>query len=59
MNGASHQNHLVGLLPSVARRALLQRCQTVQLVRGEVLAEPATQTRHAYFPVDGFVSLIT
>ena len=54
-----HQNRLVELLPAAVRRALLQNCQTVELVRGEVLTEPASRTRYAYFPVDGFVSLIT
>ncbi len=53
------QNHLVGLLPRASRRLLQEVCETVQLVRGEILAEPRTRTRHAYFPIDGFVSLIT
>jgi CRP-like cAMP-binding protein len=53
------QNHLLELLPRSARLALFGDCETVQLVRGEVLAEPGTPTRHAYFPVDGFISLIT
>lgn len=53
------QNHLISLLPQAVRRPLLESCETVELVRGDILAEPGTETRHAWFPVDGFVSLIT
>ena len=53
------QNHLIELLPAGGRRQLLDHCETVQLTRGEILAEPETETEYAYFPVNGFVSLIT
>ncbi len=52
------QNHLVELLPRVDRQRLLGACETVDLVPGQVLFERGEALRHAYFPVDGFVSLL-
>lgn len=52
------QNQLIRLLPVSARRALLQACEPVQLILGEVLQEAGETARYAYFPVDAFVSLI-
>ena len=51
-------NHLIELLPRRDRAELLAICEPVQLVLGEVLCESATATRHVYFPVDGFISLV-
>lgn len=56
---ADAQNHLLELLPAADRRRLLAQCEPVPLVMAEVLAEPATATAHAWFPVDGFISLVT
>lgn len=53
------QNHLIELLPRKDRLRFLLSCETVQLVMGEVLCEAGAPLRHAYFPVDGFVSLLT
>lgn len=53
------QNHLIELLPAADRRRVLARCERVPLVMAEVLAEPGSTTAHAWFPVDGFVSLVT
>ena len=52
------QNHLIEMLPAKDRKQLMSLCQPVHLVLGDVLCEPRTPTRFAYFPVNGFVSLI-
>ncbi|MDM0115982.1 Crp/Fnr family transcriptional regulator [Variovorax sp. J22R133] len=52
------ENHLIELLPNADRKRLLAVCEPVQLVLGEVLGESGAQTRHAWFPVDGFISLV-
>jgi len=46
-------------LPRVERRRLLALGETVQLVLSEVLCEPAEPLHHVWFPVDGFISLVT
>lgn len=53
------QNRLIELLPRVERRRLLAIGQTVQLSLSEVLCEPDQPLRHVWFPVDGFISLVT
>lgn len=55
----SVQNHLIELLPRRARSNFLAVCEPVQLDIAQILAEPGTPTRHAYFPINGFVSLVT
>lgn len=52
------QNYLIELLPAKDRKQLMSLCQPVHLVLGDILCEPRAPTRFAYFPVDGFVSLI-
>ena len=52
------QNHLIEILAASDRRRLLAVCDTVELVLGQVVCEPATSTRHVYFPVDSFISLV-
>lgn len=53
------QNHLISLLPPEDRLRLLASCETVPLVVGDVLCESGAEARHVYFPVNGFVSLLT
>ena len=53
------QNHLIELLPRKERLRLLALCEPIQLVFAEMLCEPGEQTRYVYFPVDGFISLLT
>jgi len=55
---ATAQNHLIERLPRQDRLRLLAVCEPVQLVLGTVLCEPGKATRHVYFPVDGFISLV-
>lgn len=52
------QNHLIELVARADRRRLLSRCEPVELVLGQIVSKPATATRHVYFPIDGFISLI-
>ena len=52
------QNHLIELLPRRDRSRLLGLCKPVELVLGTMLYQPGTPTRHVYFPVDGFISLL-
>ena len=52
------ENHLIELLPRKDRLHLLAVCEPVQLTLAEVLSEPGQPTRHVYFPVDGFISLV-
>ncbi|MFN0161897.1 MAG: Crp/Fnr family transcriptional regulator [Burkholderiales bacterium] len=53
------QNHLIKSLPRRDGARLLAACEPVQLVLGDTLCEPGEVTRHAYFPVAGFISLVT
>jgi CRP-like cAMP-binding protein len=53
------QNHLIELLPAPERARLLALCESVELVFGQVLQDAGTTTDHVYFPVDGFISLLT
>ena len=53
------QNHLIEQLPRREREQLLAVAEPVQLVLPEVVCEGGTPARHVYFPVDGFISLLT
>jgi len=52
------QNHLIERLPRKDRAQLLALCDNVSLTLGQVLCEPGQSTRHVWFPVDGFISLV-
>lgn len=52
------QNRLIELLPARDRTRLLDVCEPLQLVLGEVLCEAGAPARHVYFPTDGFISLV-
>jgi CRP-like cAMP-binding protein len=52
------QNHLVELLGREDRRSLLSICERVTLVLGEVVCDADTPTRHLYFPIDSFISMV-
>lgn len=53
------QNLLLAALPAADRRRLLAHREPVELVLGDTLTEPGERIRHAFFPIDGFISLIT
>lgn len=53
------ENRLIELLPLRDRRRLLSVAEPVMLSFGEVLCERGSPTRHVYFPVDAFISLVT
>ena len=55
---AAAQNHLIERLSRKDRASLLAVCEPVQMVLGEVLCEPGKATRHVWFPVDGFISMV-
>jgi CRP-like cAMP-binding protein len=55
---ATVENHLIELLPRNDRRRLLALCEPIQLVLAEILCQPGEPTRHVYFPIDGFISLV-
>ena len=52
------ENRLIALLPRKDQQHLISRCELVPLVLSEVLCEPGQTTRHVYFPIDGFISLV-
>lgn len=43
----------------MARRRLVAACESVGWRLSEVLCEPGAPARHAYFPLSGFLSLVT
>lgn len=52
-------NHLLQLLADHDRHVLLQHCDVVQLQFADVLCEPNQRYRYLYFPLSGFISLVT
>jgi CRP-like cAMP-binding protein len=56
---AQAENHLIEQLPRLDRKRLLAACMPFELSLSAVLSERGVTARHAYFPVDGFVSLVT
>jgi len=52
-------NQLLALLPGEDRKRLLARCERIELVESDVLCERGQRTDHVYFPVEGYISLIT
>ncbi len=53
------KNNLIELLPRSERARLLAIAEPFDLVLSDVLCEPGQPTRHAYFPIEGFISLVT
>lgn len=52
------ENHLIQQLPRQDRGHLLALCEQVELLRSEVLCTAGQVTRHVYFPIHGFISLM-
>jgi CRP-like cAMP-binding protein len=52
-------NRLLANLPRKDRARFVAGCEPVQLGFAEVLAEPGQPIRHAYFPSNSFISLIS
>lgn len=52
-----NQNHLLAALPSAEFESLAAQLELVSLSTGEILYEPGTLLRHAYFPTTAIVSL--
>ena len=52
-------NHLLQLLCNKDRNILLQYCDVVQLEFADILCEPNQRYRYLYFPLSGFISLVT
>jgi CRP-like cAMP-binding protein len=52
------QNLLLAALPAADRRRLLADREPVELVLADTLTEPGERMRHAFFPIDGFISLL-
>jgi CRP-like cAMP-binding protein len=52
-------NRLLDGLPRKDRHRALKRCEPVDLVLGATLCEADEPLRHVYFPVSGFISLVT
>jgi CRP-like cAMP-binding protein len=51
-------NDLIERLPGSERKRVLDNCDAVDLVFGDVLCEPGTRTAHVYFPTASFISLV-
>ena len=51
-------NRLIAALPPRQAQRLLAAYEVVELGTGEILYEPDTRIRHAYFPSDSFISLV-
>lgn len=52
-------NQLIRRLPTDDQRRLVAACEPVAWRLAEVLCEPGAPMRHAYFPLSGFLSLVT
>lgn len=52
-------NHLIDGLSRKDRKELLEAGETVELQFGQVLCEPRQAFRYAFFPLTGFISLVS
>ena len=52
-----NQNHLLAALPAADLQILAAQLELVPLALGQMLYEPGSQMRHAYFPTSSIVSL--
>jgi CRP-like cAMP-binding protein len=52
-------NQLLAALPGKVSRGLIARCEPVDLKFGAVVCEQGDRIQHVYFPIDGFISLIS
>jgi CRP-like cAMP-binding protein len=52
-------NRLLDRLPEKDRARVLSNCEPVDLVLHETIAEPGGKIRNVYFPIAGFISLLT
>jgi CRP-like cAMP-binding protein len=52
-------NRLLAFLPAQTRQKFLASCDLVDLKLGDVLCESGDAVSHVYFPVNGFISLVT
>lgn len=57
MNDALHLNHLLAALPAPDLQRLNTHLEQVPLALGQMLYEPGSQMRHAFFPTTSIVSL--
>lgn len=55
----TESNQLIAGLPENESRLLLQLCEPVDLIFGSELCEVQTPLQHAYFPLSGWISLIS
>jgi CRP-like cAMP-binding protein len=53
------ENKLIAMLPRADRISLLAVCETYELKLSVTVCEPHTPTRYVYFPMSGFISLVT
>lgn len=51
------QNHLLAALPAAEFEPLVAHLERVELPLGQMIYEPGTQLKHAYFPTTAIVSL--
>ncbi|EGN75255.1 cAMP-binding protein [Idiomarina sp. A28L] len=52
-------NHLIELIPAHERLLLLNHCEVVDLEFGVMLSEHNKKYKYLYFPMSGFISLVT
>jgi CRP-like cAMP-binding protein len=53
------RNLLIASLSDSARQRVLAHCERVEFVTAEALYEPREQMRYVFFPIEGFISLLT
>jgi CRP-like cAMP-binding protein len=58
-NPAMSSNRLLAALPNVDRRRILAHCDEVDLESADVLHEAGALQQYVYFPIGGYISLVT
>lgn len=55
---AENENRLIELLGRAERKRVIERCEPFEMQLSAVIHEAPARTRHVYFPLDGFISLV-